>query len=64
MNGQNECSAPLGEAHFGDGTGEILLDEVQCQRGEGPLWQYSHNVWFVNHCFRQEDAGVICADNF
>ncbi|XP_008938654.1 PREDICTED: deleted in malignant brain tumors 1 protein-like [Merops nubicus] len=31
-------SAALGEAHFGDCTGEILLEEVLCQGGEALFW--------------------------
>nr|XP_047910704.1 deleted in malignant brain tumors 1 protein-like isoform X3 [Anser cygnoides] len=59
--GCGRATAAVGEARFGEGTGEILLDEVQCQGNEALLWQCSHDGWFVNDCFHQEDAGVICA---
>ncbi|KAM9188454.1 scavenger receptor cysteine-rich domain-containing protein DMBT1-like [Mergus octosetaceus] len=60
--GCGRATAAVGEALFGEGTGEILLDEVQCQGNEAFLWQCSHDEWFANDCFHQEDAGVICAD--
>nr|XP_027315991.2 deleted in malignant brain tumors 1 protein-like isoform X1 [Anas platyrhynchos] len=58
--GCGRATAAVGEALFGEGTGEILLDEVQCQGNEAFLWQCSHDGWFANDCFHQEDAGVIC----
>uniref|UniRef100_A0A493TX85 SRCR domain-containing protein n=1 Tax=Anas platyrhynchos platyrhynchos TaxID=8840 RepID=A0A493TX85_ANAPP len=60
--GCGRATAAVGEALFGEGTGEILLDEVQCQGNEAFLWQCSHDGWFANDCFHQEDAGVICGD--
>ncbi|NXI73154.1 DMBT1 protein, partial [Anseranas semipalmata] len=60
--GCGRATAAVGEAHFGEGTGEILLDEVQCRGNEAFLWQCSHNRWFITDCLHQEDAGVICAD--
>lgn len=61
--GCGRATAAVGEALFGEGTGEILLDEVQCQGNEAFLWQCSHDGWFANDCFHQEDAGVICGGN-
>ncbi|KAL0616767.1 Deleted in malignant brain tumors 1 protein, partial [Plecturocebus cupreus] len=53
-------SAP-GEAHFGQGSGPILLDDVQCSATEAYLGQCSHPEWFTHNCGHGEDAGVVCS---
>uniref|UniRef100_F6YT70 SRCR domain-containing protein n=1 Tax=Monodelphis domestica TaxID=13616 RepID=F6YT70_MONDO len=54
-------SAPHG-AHFGPGSGKILLDNVQCSGEESHLAQCSHDDWFTHNCGHREDASVICSD--
>ncbi|XP_006867522.1 PREDICTED: deleted in malignant brain tumors 1 protein-like [Chrysochloris asiatica] len=54
-------SAP-GEAQFGQGSGPILLDNVQCSGTEASLGQCAHADWFAHNCWHGEDAGVICSD--
>ncbi|XP_067882736.1 soluble scavenger receptor cysteine-rich domain-containing protein SSC5D-like [Heterodontus francisci] len=53
-------SAP-GGAHFGEGTGPVVTDDVECSGTEAALrdcesYQWDHYSWSHSH-----DAGVICS---
>lgn len=53
-------SAP-GLAQFGEGTSNIVLDDVQCVGTEPVLSQCFHRPLGSHNCVHGEDSGVICA---
>lgn len=59
--GCGQALAAPGEAHFGEGSGKILLDNVHCEGDEQRLEQCSHAGWFSHNCGHTEDAGVVCS---
>ena len=56
-------SAPP-SAYFGYGTGQIWLDDVQCQGNEGSIVNCQHAGWGVENCGHSEDASVICSSKY
>ena len=52
-------SASVGAA-FGQGTGDILLDELRCAGNEIRLIDCPHNGIGNHNCTHDEDAGVVC----
>ena len=49
------------DAHYGEGSGDIFMDDVQCVGTETNIGQCFH-VWAGFHnCEHDEDAGVWCS---
>ncbi|XP_045677710.1 macrophage scavenger receptor types I and II isoform X1 [Phyllostomus hastatus] len=48
------------EAHFGQGTGPIWLNEVYCFGREASIEECKIRQWGVRSCTHKEDAGVTC----
>ncbi|KAM7142967.1 neurotrypsin isoform 2-T2 [Molossus nigricans] len=48
------------QAHFGEGSGPVLLDEVRCTGNELSLEQCPKSAWGEHNCGHREDAGVSC----
>ncbi|KFO99541.1 Deleted in malignant brain tumors 1 protein, partial [Calypte anna] len=59
--GCGEAIAALGSAYFGQGSGDILLDNLMCRGNEVSLFHCNHNGWRRHNCAHYEDAGVVCS---
>ncbi|XP_030308918.1 deleted in malignant brain tumors 1 protein isoform X8 [Calypte anna] len=60
--GCGEAIAALGSAYFGQGSGDILLDNLMCRGNEVSLFHCNHNGWRRHNCAHYEDAGVVCSE--
>ena len=47
-------------AFYGQGSGKIWLDEVNCVGTELAIAHCSHNGWGAHNCGHEEDASVKC----
>ena len=54
------ASVTRARAYFGEGSGPILFDDVQCTGSESYIWECSHRGWRDHNCGHSEDVGVEC----
>ena len=59
LNYSRATSAP-GLAHFGEGSGPILYDNMACNGTEARLADCSHLGIGIHDCTHGEDAAVVC----
>ena len=59
-----DASSAPHSAFFGQGSGQIWLDDVNCQGNESSIESCSHNGWNVNNCSHHQDASVICLSKY
>ena len=48
-------------ASFGQGTGTIWLDNLQCTGSETRIENCPNIIWGSHNCAHSEDAGVVCS---
>ena len=53
-------SAPS-RAKYGEGSGRIWLDDVECVGNESSITECQHSGWGDHNCGHFEDASVICS---
>ncbi|NXX50891.1 DMBT1 protein, partial [Tricholaema leucomelas] len=61
---QLDCGWALaapGRAQFGQGSGIIWLDQVNCKGTEQVLSSCPARPWGVTNCSHAQDAGVVCS---
>ena len=48
----------VGNANYGQGNGDILLDDVKCTGNESDIFACDYSA--IHNCGHSEDAGVQC----
>ncbi|XP_033636798.1 receptor-type tyrosine-protein phosphatase delta-like [Asterias rubens] len=58
--GYVEAASAWQNAHFGAGTGQTLMDDVNCSENEDKLQDCAFKGWGIEDCSHSEDASVTC----
>jgi len=45
---------------YGPGTGQIWMDNIECQGDETSLTACEHNGWASENCDHSEDVSIAC----
>ena len=61
MLGYAGASSAHTSAAFGEGTGYVILDNVNCNGSESHINQCGHNGYRTSTCNHDRDAGVTCS---
>ena len=58
--GLGKAVAARNKAYYGEGNGQIWLDDIKCAGTEERLRNCSHRGWGIGNCNHGEDASVNC----
>ena len=58
--GYGDALEATSRSTFGRGSGDIILDHVQCTGTEPSILKCLHQGFLQHNCDHTEDAGVIC----
>lgn len=58
--GYDGAKAAPGKASFGEGTGKIWMNNVQCVGNESAITECEHEGWGITDCSHSSDASAVC----